>query len=56
MKNYLIDFLHRIDALYPEFINDCNRVIEGFADELNEISKIFHFRVEKNHLKKYFTK
>lgn len=41
MKKYFIDFLNRIDASYPEFVNDCNRVIEGFADELNEISKIF---------------
>jgi len=41
LKKYFIDFLNRIDASYPEFINDCNRVIEGFADELNEISKIF---------------
>ena len=38
MKKYFIDFLNRIDAPYPEFVNDCNVLIDGYETELIDIS------------------
>ena len=41
MKNYVNEFLTEIDAVYPEFINDCNVIIDGFESEINGISDMF---------------
>jgi hypothetical protein len=38
LKKYFIDFLNRIDASYPEFVNDCNVLIDGYETELIDIS------------------